>query len=123
VFSDSNRIKIEDRKIDADLNDVELKRKIMNEFKNRMAAQRRILELVNSKRRTEELFGLSSKAIERWSSVNAIAGSSNLVELIKTASGKLFFLANKSQEQISEDYVTTSREIAEVTSAIAAELV
>src|SRR6266404_8669422 len=95
----------------------------MSEFKNRMAAQRHILELVNSKRRyTEEWFGLSNKAIERWTSVNAIDASSNLVELIKTASGKLFFLANKSQEQISEDYKTTSQEIAKLTTSIEAEL-
>lgn len=94
----------------------------MNEFKDRMAAQRQILEVVNSKRRTEELFGLSSKAIERWGSANTIDGNSNLVALLKVASEKLFFLANKSQEQISEDYLTASREIAEVTSAIATEL-
>jgi hypothetical protein len=88
-----------------------------------MAAQRRILELINSRRRyREELFGLSNKAIERWTSVNAIDTNSNLVELIKIASGKLFFLANKSQEQISEDYQTASREIADLTLAIAAEL-
>ena len=90
----------------------------MNEFKNRITAQRQILELVNRKRRGEELFGLSSKAIERWVAVNAIDSNSDLVELIKIASGKLFFLANKSQEQISEDYRTTSREVAELTDAL-----
>jgi hypothetical protein len=95
----------------------------MNEFKNRMVAQRQILELVNRKRRLkEELFGLSNKPIERWVSVNAADPSSHLVNLIKTASGKLFFLANKSQEQISEDYRTTSQEIAKLTDAIATEL-
>lgn len=95
----------------------------MSEFKNRMAAQRQILELVNRKRRnSEELFGLSKKAIKRWVSANAIAADSNLVGLITTASRKLFFLANKSQEQISEDYQTASREIIELTNAINAEL-
>jgi hypothetical protein len=84
-----------------------------------MAAQRQIVELVNRKlAHKEELFGLSNKAIERWVSVNAIDDNSNLVDLIKTASGKLFFLANKSQEQISEDYQATSREIAELATAI-----
>ena len=87
-----------------------------------MAAQRQILERVNCRQHKEELFGLSSKAIERWVGVNAIDSNSNLVELIKNASGKLFFLANKSQEQISEDYQTISREIAELTNAIDAEL-
>lgn len=95
----------------------------MNEFKNRMASQRQILELVNCRQlRREELFGLSSKAIERWVAVNAIDSNSNLVELIKIASGKLFFLANKSQEQISEDYQTASREIEELTRSIEVEL-
>jgi hypothetical protein len=95
----------------------------MSEFRNRMAAQRQILQLVNRKKLLkEELFGLSSKAVERWATVNAIDPNSTLVSLIKAASGKLFFLANKSQEQISEDYQTASREIADLTSAIAGEL-
>ena len=95
----------------------------MSEFKNRMAAQRQILQLVNSKEhQKEELFGLSSKAIERWATANLIDPNTKLVSLIKTASGKLFFLANKSQEQISEDYRTASRDIGELTSAIEAEL-
>jgi len=54
--------------------------------------------------------------------VNAIDPSCNLLALVKAASGKLFFLANKSQEQISEDYRTASRDIGELTSAIEAEL-
>ncbi len=95
----------------------------MNQFQNRMSAQRQILGLVNGKHwHAEELCGLSNKAIERWTAVNAIESNSNLVELIKIASGKLFFLANKSQEQISEDYQTASREVAELTNAIATEL-
>ena len=95
----------------------------MSEFKNRMAAQRQILQLVNrNEHQKEELFGLSSKAIERWVAVNAIDPNSKLVSLIKTASGKLFFLANKSQEQISEDYRTASREIGQITRSIEVEL-
>jgi len=38
----------------------------------------------------------------------------------QNASGKLF--ANKSQEQIPEDYRTSSREVAELTDAIAMKL-
>jgi hypothetical protein len=95
----------------------------MSEFTNRMAAQRQILQVVNRREnQKEELFGLSSNAIERWTTVNAIDPSSKLVSLIKIVSGKLFFLANKSQEQISEDYLTTSQEIAELTTAIENEL-
>jgi hypothetical protein len=95
----------------------------MNEFNNRIAAQRQILQIVNRKRwKKEELLGLSSKAIERWISVNQINPESRLVELIITASGKLFFLANKSQEQISEEYKMISREIADISRTIELEI-
>ncbi len=95
----------------------------MNEFNNRIAAQRQILQIVNRKRwKKEELLGLSSKAIERWVSVNQINPESRLVELIITASGKLFFLANKSQEQISEEYRMISREIADISRTIELEI-
>lgn len=95
----------------------------MNEFNNRIAAQRQILQIVNRKQwKKEELLGLSSKAIERWVSVNQINPESRLVELIITASGKLFFLANKSQEQISEEYKMISREIADISRTIELEI-
>jgi hypothetical protein len=94
----------------------------MNEFQNRMEAQRQILQLVNRSEQKEELFGLSSKAIERWTRANAVDANSTIVALLKAASGKLFFLANKSQEQISEDYRTASREIHELTRSIEAAL-
>src|SRR5947209_6459539 len=95
----------------------------MNEFQNRMAAQRRILQLINrSDRQKEELFGLSRKAVDRWTIVNEIDPNAQIVSLIKAASGKLFFLANKSQEQISEDYRSVSREIEQLTGSIEAEL-
>jgi hypothetical protein len=87
----------------------------MNEFNNRVEAQRQVLKLANAKPwKTEELFGLSSKAIERWVNVNHIDPDSRVVQLIKTAGAKLFFLANKSQEQISEEYKLASREVSEI---------
>ncbi|MEH2438992.1 hypothetical protein [Nostoc sp.] len=95
----------------------------MNEFNNRIAAQRQVLQLVNRKKwEKEELLGLSSKAIERWISVNRIDPESRLVELVKTASAKLFFLANKSQEQISENYKIISKEIAVISQTIEQEI-
>ena len=66
----------------------------------------------------EELFGLSSKAIDRWIVVNRIDPEAQLVKLIKIASAKLFFLANKSQEQVSEEYKIVSSEIASLTKTI-----
>jgi hypothetical protein len=99
------------------------KQKNMNEFNSRIAAQRQILQLVNgAKREDEELFGLSSKAIDRWISANRIDPKSQLVELIRIVSDRLFFLANKSQEQVSEEYQTVSQEIALLATSIEQEL-
>ena len=95
----------------------------MSEFGNRISAQRHILQIVNRKQwGKEELLGLSSKAIERWISINQIDPSYYLVELIKIASSKLFFLANKSQEQISEDYRMISQEISSISKKIEVEI-
>lgn len=50
---------------------------MQHEFSDRIAAQRSILRVINSKPwACEELFGLSSKAIDRWVSVNRIEPSS-----------------------------------------------
>ncbi|EDN4399549.1 hypothetical protein K4787_001398 [Salmonella enterica subsp. enterica serovar Saintpaul] len=86
----------------------------MNEFNNRIDAQREILSLVNSKVWKEELFGLSSGAIERWVRANSIDPSSKLSCVIRESAGKLFFLANKSQEQITEEYRNLSVEISDL---------
>lgn len=90
----------------------------MSEFNNRIAAQRDILLSVNNHGWQEELFGLSSGAIERWINVNRLESNSILVELIQQAANKLFFLSNKSQEQITEDYQFLSREVSTLTSRI-----
>ena len=91
----------------------------MNEFNNRVEVQRLILRLVNQYVwEKEELFGLSSKAIERWVSANRVRPESSLVPIPVTASSKLFFLANKSQEQISPEYQASSA----VTSALSPEM-
>jgi hypothetical protein len=96
---------------------------MQHEFNNRIAAQRSILQLVNSKGwPEEELFGLSSKAIDRWVATNRLEPKSKLIGLVKGASGKLFFLANKSQEQISPEYQAASSEIAAIYDAIRAEM-
>ena len=94
-----------------------------HEFNNRVAAQRTILRLVNRKvGSSEQLFGLSSKAIDRWVSINNIEPSSRIVKLIKEVSAKLFFLANKSQEQVSDEYATIRAEIAGAYESIRIEL-
>src|SRR3984885_5030106 len=96
---------------------------VQHEFNNRIDAQRTILCVVNRKKwRYEPLFGLSSKAIDRWVSVNRIEPSARLVRLVMEVSGKLFFLANKSQEQISDEYKSVRSEIIASRDAIKIEI-
>ena len=90
----------------------------MSEFNNRIAAQREILIYVNNGIWREELFGLSSGAIERWAMTNKLESDSALTNLIQQVADKLFFLSNKSQEQITEEYKNLSSEVAELTSQI-----
>ncbi len=96
---------------------------MQHEFNNRIAAQRAILLVVNRKPwSSEQLFGLSSKAIDRWVSVNRIEPASRLVKLVRDISAKLFFLANKSQEQVSDEYTAVRAEIVAACDAIEIEL-
>lgn len=84
----------------------------MDEFNNRMDAQRDILEIVNRQAGySEELCGLSKKAIERWISANQLNPRSETCDILFQIAKKLFFLANKSQEQITEEYRALSSEI------------
>lgn len=91
----------------------------MSEFNNRIDAQRRILRLVNGARDwQEELFGLSSGAIDRWARVNRFDEHSALLVLLQQAATRLFFLSNKSQEQITDEYQSVSDEVARLTEQI-----
>lgn len=95
----------------------------MSEFNNRMSMQRQILEFVNARQwEKEELFGLSSKAIERWASINQVGLENNLVDLLRIASSKLFFLSAMSQEQVSDRYELLSSELYNLSSLIRREV-
>jgi hypothetical protein len=84
----------------------------MSEFNNRISAQRNALKIVNgSGVFTEALLSLTEKAIDRWVKNNGIDAQTDLVKLLKSLSGTLFFLANKSQEQVTEDYKTLSEKV------------
>ncbi len=77
----------------------------MDEFVSRMATQRRVLDLINSRLDlNEKLFGLSSSAIDRWIVCNQIAQESEVVRLLKKISSELFFMATRSQEPVSNEY-------------------
>lgn len=94
-----------------------------HEFNDRIAAQRAILRVVNHKPwGTEQLFGLSSKAIDRWISVNRIEPRSRLAMLVKDVSARLFFLANMSQEQVSDNYKAVRAKIISACDALRIEL-
>lgn len=84
----------------------------MNEFNNRISAQRDALKIVNgSGLFIESLLSLTEKAIDRWSRNNKLDAHDPLITLLKSMSGTLFFLANKSQEQITEDYKVLSDKV------------
>jgi hypothetical protein len=94
----------------------------MTEFNNRIAAQREILQIVNGTQWIEELYGLSSGAIERWLHSNKLSAESRLPLLIEKAAETLFFLSTKSQEQITQEYSDLSLQVAKITSEIRVEV-
>lgn len=83
-----------------------------HEFNNRISAQRELLRIINQKPwATENLFSLSNKAISRWVTINQLNPEAPIVKIVNDVAGKLFFLANKSQEQISEKYQLIKSEL------------
>ena len=84
----------------------------MSEFNNRINAQRDALKIVNgSGLFIESLLSLTEKAIDRWSKNNKLDAHDPIIALLKSMSGTLFFLANKSQEQVTEDYKVLSDKV------------
>jgi len=95
----------------------------MSEFRNRMDSQRQVLGIVNqSSNWTEELYGLSDSAITRWLQTNNIADESQVAKLLRGISEKLFFLATRSQEQVTEDYKALSKDFGVLTNDLKIEL-
>jgi hypothetical protein len=84
----------------------------MSEFNNRISAQRDALKIVNgSGLFVESLLSLTERAIDRWSRNNKVDTNDPTIILLKSMSGTLFFLANKSQEQVTEDYKVLSNKV------------
>ncbi|WP_151714100.1 hypothetical protein [Acinetobacter bereziniae] len=94
----------------------------MSEFQNRISAQRNILHIVNNIAWQEELLGLSNGAINRWANNNKLNQDSQIVKLIKEAADQLFFLSNKSQEQITEEYKNLSIRVSVIANKIEQEV-
>lgn len=84
----------------------------MSEFNNRIIAQRDALKIVNgSELFVEPLLSLTEKAIDRWSINNKVDAQDSIITSLKSISETLFFLANKSQEQVTEDYRDLSKKV------------
>lgn len=95
----------------------------MSEFSNRIKVQREALKVVNgSGLFREPLLSLTEKAIDRWSNNNDLSNTDRAILLLKAMSGTLFFLANKSQEQVTEDYKTLSKKVNDQLSKLEIEL-
>ncbi|MBQ4773570.1 hypothetical protein F9U44_18885 [Pectobacterium versatile] len=95
----------------------------MSEFSNRIKAQREALKVVNgSGLFSEPLLSLTEKAIVRWSNNNNFSNTDRAILLLKEMSGTLFFLANKSQEQVTEDYKVLSKRVSDQLSKLEIEL-
>ncbi len=95
----------------------------MSEFNNRINAQREALKVANgSELFREPLLSLTEKAIDRWSNNNDISNTDHAIILLKAMSGTLFFLANKSQEQVTEDYKILSEKVRDQLSKLEIEL-
>ena len=73
------------------------------EFNSRVDLQREVIKIVNRKKFNSQLSGLSKPAIDSWFLNNKISDTS-LKNILTVISEKLFFIANKSQDQITEEY-------------------
>ena len=91
----------------------------MDEFVNRMATQRHVLNVVNRKvASSEKLFGLSSNAIGRWAMANRLEPSSEIIRMLRRISSELFFLATRSQEPVSAEYELRRQKIVDSVAAL-----
>lgn len=85
----------------------------MGDFLNRIDTQRKVIKIINNYNYKIHLTGLTIKAIEKWRFENNIEKEAECIKILMYISSKLFFLSNKSQEQITEDYKRVSIEINE----------
>lgn len=86
----------------------------MSEFLNRIDTQRIVIKLVNKCDLLFPLVGLSFNSLERWRVENKINKESEIYKSLFLISSKLFFLSNKSQEQITNEYKMKSEEVFQI---------
>ncbi len=73
------------------------------EFNSRVDLQREVIKIINKKSCKHQLTGLSKPAIDSWCMNNNIS-EGMLRDNLVTIAEKLFFIANKSQDHITEEY-------------------
>jgi Rps23 Pro-64 3,4-dihydroxylase Tpa1-like proline 4-hydroxylase len=73
------------------------------EFNSRVDLQREVIKILNKKDFKNQLNGLSKPAIDSWFVTNNFTDDL-LKNCLITISEKLFFIANKSQDQVTEEY-------------------
>lgn len=84
----------------------------MDQFLSRVDAQRRVINIVNREIKSNfPLVSLSAKSLEKWKIENSITDESELINNLFLISSKLFFLSNKSQEQITNEYRLLSKTV------------
>lgn len=80
------------------------------EFNSRVELQRKVIKIINMMKTQYQLSGLSKLAIDNWVLMNNILDN-ELKTLLISISEKLFFIANKSQDQITEEYISLQESV------------
>ena len=95
----------------------------MEEFSSRVEAQRQLVQAVNTHEwKREQLFALTEKAIQRWSTVNQIDSTTRLVKLLRAASLQVFVMANHSDDPIAGAYLLSRERVKTIEKELQAEL-
>ncbi len=95
----------------------------MEEFSSRVEAQRQLVQAVNTHPwEQEQLFALTAKAIQRWSTVNHIDPAGRLVQLLHVASLQVFIMANHSDDPIAGAYLLSRKRVQTIEDELRAEL-
>lgn len=95
----------------------------MGEFSSRVEAQRQLVQAVNTHQwKQEQLFALTAKAIQRWSTVNHIDPATRLVQLLHAASLQVFIMANHSDDPIAGTYLLSRKRVQIIESELRSEL-
>ncbi len=84
----------------------------MKEFNSRIELQREVIKIINNSSKFQKpIAGISKNAIDRWGIDNNLSLNAEIIKLLYIISDKLFFLANKSQEQITESYIKIKEDV------------